>query len=77
MGTHGRSGFERLALGSVAEKVLRRARCPVLAVPPAHGTDTAVEFRRILCATDFSDPSLPAPAPGPGAFWRSSGAARP
>src|SRR5688572_27257531 len=33
LGTHGRSGFERLLLGSVAEKVLRKARCPVLTVP--------------------------------------------
>ena len=33
IGTHGRSGFERLLLGSVAEKVLRKARCPVLTVP--------------------------------------------
>jgi nucleotide-binding universal stress UspA family protein len=30
MGTHGASGFEHLILGSVAEKVLRRAPCPVL-----------------------------------------------
>jgi nucleotide-binding universal stress UspA family protein len=30
MGTHGRTGFRRLLLGSVAEQVLRRARCPVL-----------------------------------------------
>src|SRR5688500_8871579 len=30
MGTHGRSGFERLMLGSVTEKVLRKATCPVL-----------------------------------------------
>ena len=29
IGTHGRSGFERLLLGSVAEKVLRKASCPV------------------------------------------------
>ena len=35
IGTHGRSGFERLVLGSVAEKVLRKARCPVLTVPRA------------------------------------------
>lgn len=32
MGTHGRSGLERLALGSVAERVVRMARCPVLTV---------------------------------------------
>jgi len=33
MGTHGRSGFEHLVLGSVTEKVLRKAECPVLSVP--------------------------------------------
>ena len=32
MGTHGRRGFERLVLGSVAEKVLRKSPCPVLTV---------------------------------------------
>jgi universal stress protein A len=32
MGTHGRSGIGRLFLGSVAEEVLRKARCPVLTV---------------------------------------------
>lgn len=32
MGTHGRTGFARLLLGSVAEEVLRRATCPVLTV---------------------------------------------
>jgi nucleotide-binding universal stress UspA family protein len=33
LGTHARSGFQRLVLGSVAEEVLREARCPVLVVP--------------------------------------------
>ena len=33
MATHGRTGLRRLALGSVAEAVLWRARCPVLVVP--------------------------------------------
>ena len=32
MGTHGRGGFAHLVLGSVAERVLRTAPCPVLAV---------------------------------------------
>jgi nucleotide-binding universal stress UspA family protein len=32
MGTHGRTGLERLLLGSVAEKVLRDAPCSVLVV---------------------------------------------
>jgi nucleotide-binding universal stress UspA family protein len=34
MGTHGRTGLRRLLTGSVAEEVLRRASCPVLAVRP-------------------------------------------
>jgi nucleotide-binding universal stress UspA family protein len=34
MGTHGRSGFEHILLGSVAEKIIRRAPCPVLTVRP-------------------------------------------
>lgn len=33
MGTHGRSGFAHLLLGSVAERVVRKAICPVLVVP--------------------------------------------
>ncbi|MFB6312157.1 MAG: universal stress protein, partial [Salinirussus sp.] len=33
MGTHGRSGLDRMLLGSVTEKVLRQAAIPVLAVP--------------------------------------------
>jgi nucleotide-binding universal stress UspA family protein len=32
IGTHGRRGLSRLVLGSVAEDILRRAPCPVLAV---------------------------------------------
>ena len=32
MGTHGRTGFRRLVLGSVTEEVLRQAPCPVLTV---------------------------------------------
>jgi nucleotide-binding universal stress UspA family protein len=62
MGTHGRSGFQRLFLGSVAEKVLRSAKEPVLTVgmpkPDHQGTTTA--FTRIVCAIDFSECSLAA-----------------
>jgi nucleotide-binding universal stress UspA family protein len=32
MGTHGRSGFDRLIMGSVTERVLRSATCPVAVV---------------------------------------------
>jgi universal stress protein A len=34
IGTHGRSGLGHLVLGSVAEKVVRNASCPVLTVGP-------------------------------------------
>jgi nucleotide-binding universal stress UspA family protein len=34
MSTHGRSGLQRVMLGSVTEKVLRNAHCPVLVIPP-------------------------------------------
>src|ERR1035441_6164173 len=32
MGTHGQRGYDRLMLGSVTDRVMRRASCPVLAV---------------------------------------------
>lgn len=32
MGTHGRTGLSRLLMGSVAEEVVRKAKCPVLTV---------------------------------------------
>ena len=35
IGTHGRGGFVHLLLGSCAEKVVRKAPCPVLTVRPA------------------------------------------
>ncbi|HET7500296.1 MAG TPA: universal stress protein [Kofleriaceae bacterium] len=54
MGTHGRTGFERILLGSVTEKVLRHAPCPVLAVPVGSPLS---EFRRVLCPIDFSESS--------------------
>jgi nucleotide-binding universal stress UspA family protein len=60
MGTHGRSGFERMLLGSVTEKVLRTSRVPVLTVP-SHAPEvlpaSREPFRRILYATDFSSGS--------------------
>jgi nucleotide-binding universal stress UspA family protein len=61
IGTHGRSGFERLLLGSIAEKVLRKASCPVLTVPRRLSNALPagpVLYKRILCPVDFSDSSL-------------------
>jgi nucleotide-binding universal stress UspA family protein len=62
MGTHGRSGFSRLFLGSVTERVLRSAPCPVLTVPPAPGAGAPlpVVFKNILCGVDFSPASIAA-----------------
>jgi nucleotide-binding universal stress UspA family protein len=62
MGTHGRRGLDRLVLGSVTERVLRKAQCPVLAVhnPAQAGSGSQVEpvqIRKILFCTDFSDNS--------------------
>jgi nucleotide-binding universal stress UspA family protein len=33
LGTHGRTGFDHFISGSVAESVVRRAKCPVLVIP--------------------------------------------
>lgn len=62
MGTHGLRGIDRLMLGSITERVLRRAKCPVLAVrKPAHhlvGSERnpePVHLRKIVLCTDFSD----------------------
>jgi nucleotide-binding universal stress UspA family protein len=59
-GTHGRGGFERLALGSVTEKLLRKASCPVLVVPPGETADMPVSTHRVICPTDFSAPATAA-----------------
>jgi nucleotide-binding universal stress UspA family protein len=55
VGSHGRGGFEKWVLGSVTERVLRKARCPVLTVP-ARGALPAgpALFGTVLWATDFS-----------------------
>ena len=58
LGTHGHGPLHDLTLGSVAEKVLRRATCPVLAVPPAVEEEAGpLLFGTIVCAVDFSEPS--------------------
>jgi nucleotide-binding universal stress UspA family protein len=56
MGSHGRSGFKRIALGSVTESLLVRPPAPVLVVrgdvPRGRGL-----FRNVLCAADLSERS--------------------
>jgi nucleotide-binding universal stress UspA family protein len=60
MGTHGRSGFNRLLLGSVTERVLRAVNCPVLTVPPAapQQSPATTIFKKICCAMDYSPSSV-------------------
>ncbi len=55
MATHGRSGLSRLALGSVAEHVLRRADVPVWLVKP--GQEGPIAIRTILVPLDGSERS--------------------
>jgi nucleotide-binding universal stress UspA family protein len=45
MGTHGRKGVSRFLLGSVAEKVVRTAPCPVLTVHAAKGHPDAASSK--------------------------------
>lgn len=60
VGTHGHGGVEHLLLGSVTEKVMRKAPCPVLVVPPGAHPESGVEFSRILCPIDGSPASADA-----------------
>lgn len=72
LGTHGRSGFGKLLLGSVAENILRHASCPVLTVGPkvSGGAKLPVlgnrthdlaplelDLRQIVFATNFAENS--------------------
>jgi nucleotide-binding universal stress UspA family protein len=65
MGTHGRRGYDRLVLGSVTNRVMRRTSCPVLAICKP-SLDFAAEdeerhhvhhLSRVLFCTDFSENS--------------------
>jgi nucleotide-binding universal stress UspA family protein len=55
MGTHGRSGVSHLLLGSVAERVVRSARCPVLTVREGSG-----HFEAISAAAPIAETASPA-----------------
>jgi nucleotide-binding universal stress UspA family protein len=57
MSTHGRGGFSRVWLGSVADALVRRSRVPILLVKPANGATehTVVSIDRVLLAVDGSE----------------------
>lgn len=56
MGTHGRSGFNRLMLGSVTERVLREASVPVLTVRPGvNGPEPFPTIKNIVCPVNNSE----------------------
>lgn len=59
MGTHGRTGWDRMRLGSTAQAVVREAPCPVLTLQEVVARDSfryhaKVSLDRLLVATDFS-----------------------
>jgi nucleotide-binding universal stress UspA family protein len=58
-GTHGRTGFGRVLMGSVASDLLKATPDPVLLVYPGRrgsgGRGLAAPFRSVLCPTDLSD----------------------
>ncbi len=62
VGTHGRTGVQKLLMGSVAEEIYRQAARPVLTVGPhvSANPEDVVDLHEILYATDFSRESLAA-----------------
>lgn len=60
IGTHGRTGADRVVLGSVAERVVRHCRVPVLVAPGVArepGRPVDAPFENVLVAIDFSEGS--------------------
>lgn len=63
MGTHGRSGFNRLILGSVTERLIRKAPCPVLTLSPRvppYVHPGPLLLTQVVCAVDYSPSSMKA-----------------
>ena len=66
MGTHGWTGFNRVLFGSVAERVIQRAPCPVLSIPGRSPEETAgmhsltIQPRHVVLPIDFTDCSMDA-----------------
>lgn len=57
MPTHGRTGLDRLLLGSTTASVLTHAEPPVLTVRPSEETRAEFPYRSVLVATDGSEPA--------------------
>src|SRR5262249_28101617 len=64
VGTSGSTRIGKFVVGSVAEEILRRAKCPVLTVGPHSAMEPAreVKFARIVYATNFGEGSPTAAA---------------
>src|SRR5262249_60808277 len=56
LGTHGRTGLNRVLMGSVADRIIRAARCPVLTARPQPEAPLpwSAGIARVLYTTDFS-----------------------
>ena len=72
LGTHGRSGFQRLLPGSVASDVLRQASCSVLVIPPPARRDRTVAEARTLEPCQGTLPSSAAVGHGNGLHRRDA-----
>lgn len=55
MASHGRTGLSRLLMGSVAEALVRRAKCPVLIVKQPESAETPAASPPELC--DYISPT--------------------
>lgn len=62
LGTHGRTGAEKMMLGSVAEEIFRRTSVPALTIGPLvrRQIHNAARFHCVLLAADFSPESTSA-----------------
>jgi nucleotide-binding universal stress UspA family protein len=66
MGTHGWTGLNRVLFGSVAERVIQRAPCPVLSIPYRESADISsmhhlqVLPKQLVLPMEFSDCSMDA-----------------
>lgn len=57
MATHGRTGLTHFILGSVAEKVVRESRTPVLTIRSGEKLGDTLPFRKILVPIDIAERS--------------------